>query len=107
MPAAPSLHGFERRAEPRVRLRLVATILAFDGDQTVRLHDMSSQGANVEADRPPAVGSDVVFQWRNVEVVAQVVWVDGPRCGLKFHEAIPIDYVVLARRLSDNYVSRI
>jgi hypothetical protein len=74
------------------------------GDETVRLRDLSRTGAGLLLDVLPAIGTIVVLSWRNLEILATVVWAQDGRCGLQFDEPIPLEYILLARRLSENYL---
>lgn len=91
-----------RREDARVRVRLAARLVSLAGTQAVRLNNLSRGGASVTTELPMKRGADAILQWRNVEAFAQVTWVEGCRCGLRFEQPIPDEAVLLARSASDN-----
>lgn len=102
-PPAPVQTG--RRDDPRVRVRLDARLVTVTRTQTIKLHNISRSGASITSETPLKRGADVVLEWRDVEAFAQVTWVEGCRCGLRFEEPIPEEAVLLARSLSDDAVT--
>lgn len=69
---------------------LTATLKCGDEELLVKLRDLSAKGALVEADNLPALGSNVIFQRKNLIEWARVVWVDGNHAGITFkHELQP------------------
>ncbi|MBV9840364.1 MAG: PilZ domain-containing protein [Sphingomonadaceae bacterium] len=80
--------GFEQRREARHRVSLTAQLRYFREQSDVRVLDLSSGGAMIEADAPPARGEEVVLVRGAVQVVATVAWVKEHHCGLCFHRAV-------------------
>lgn len=77
--------------QPRVKRSLVlltAKVKTADGVVDVRLRNLSQQGALLEADRPPEVGSEVVFERGQTIVKARVAWQVENRFGLQFFDPI-------------------
>lgn len=105
MAAAHFIDAHEQRNAARAPVRLVATLMTEFGDHTVRLRDLSRTGAGLLLDVLPAVGAIVVLGWRNLEILATVVWAQDGRCGLQFHEPISLAYILVARRLSEHFLS--
>jgi hypothetical protein len=81
--------GQEQRREVRQRVSLPATLRHYRDRADVQLLDLSSGGAMVKADSPPARGEEVVLIRGALQVVATVAWVQDQHCGLCFHR--PVD----------------
>jgi PilZ domain len=80
--------GFEQRGEPRQRVSLTAQLRHFRDQAEVVLLDVSSGGAMLEAETPPARGEEVVLIRGGLQIVATVAWVQAHHCGLCFHRAV-------------------
>jgi hypothetical protein len=82
--------GSHQRRNKR-SLVLLAAKLKVTGGHTVdvRLRNLSQNGALLEADTPPPVGSDVVFERGETIVDARVAWQARGRFGIEFLQ--PID----------------
>jgi hypothetical protein len=78
----------EQRREARQQVSLTAQLRHFRDQAEVLLLDVSSGGAMIEAEAPPARGEEVVLVRGRVQVVATVAWVKEHHCGLCFHRAI-------------------
>ena len=76
--------GSDRRRKPRLRVLLNATVETQDGEQTAKLRNLSPTGAQIEMDRPPAVGTLVTFRRGNTMAPATIVWARGSAIGLQF-----------------------
>lgn len=55
----------------------------------VKLRNLSSEGALIEADKLPVEGSEVVFRKAELGVAGRIAWVEGKRAGLAFAEKLP------------------
>ena len=80
--------GFEQRRETRNRVSLTAQLRYFREQSDVRVLDLSSGGAMIEAEAPPARGEEVVLVRGALQIVATVAWVRAHHCGLCFHRAV-------------------
>ena len=70
-------------------LVLIAAKLRIGGESAeVRLRNLSCNGALLERDEPPSVGSDVVFERGETIAPARVAWVSGKRFGVQFNRPI-------------------
>ncbi len=57
---------------------------------SVKLRNLSSNGAFIEGANLPAVGTNVMFSRKGREIRSRVVWVDGDRIGLGFGEDLNV-----------------
>ena len=70
-------------------LVLIAARLRIAGESVeVRLRNLSCNGALLEADIPPSVGSEVVFERGDTVAPARVAWGQNSRFGIQFHQPI-------------------
>src|SRR5688500_17678950 len=70
-------------------LVLIAARLRIGGELLdVRLRNLSCNGALLERDVPPSVGSEVVFERGDTIAPARVAWVSGTRFGVQFDQPI-------------------
>ncbi len=91
-----------RRASPRVRLYIPATVLLLHGRENCLLDDLSQNGARVTlAGRIPGVGAGVVLCATGLDVFGSVVWSQGARFGIQFEEPLPLHEVVNVRHHAD------
>lgn len=77
-------------------LVLIAARLRINGELAeVRLRNLSCNGALLESDLPPAVGSEVVFERGETISPARVAWVSNTRFGVQFDRAIEESEVLI------------
>lgn len=77
-------------------LVLIAARLKVTGESVdVRLRNLSCNGALLERDVPPPVGSPVVFERGDTVAPARVAWVSGTRFGVQFDEPIEESEVLI------------
>ena len=55
----------------------------------IRVRNLSVEGARLEAENPPPVGTDVHLVHQSLESRCRVTWVEGNHFGVEFH--FPID----------------
>lgn len=77
-----------RRQTGRSRVLLGASVKNAFGEQAVKIRDLSSNGALIEAPVVPPVGSRLLLNRGPIEVLASVVWAGSGRYGLAFHDSI-------------------
>lgn len=65
-----------------------ATLIATDGAQTVRLKDLTSDGAGIACQVPLRSGSDVILRKGDLFIAARVVWAEGLTAGLEFYRPL-------------------
>lgn len=93
-----------RRATPRVRLFIPATVLLLHGKEKCLLDDLSQAGARVTlASKLPALGAGVVLEAAGLDVFGTVVWSHGARFGIEFEEPLALHDVVNVRHFADAY----
>lgn len=64
---------------------LMAAVIESDGSSfQVKLRNLSQQGALVECDQLPSVGSMVLFRKKELNLPGRVAWVTGCRAGIAF-----------------------
>jgi len=76
------------RRSRRRRVLIRATLISMDGPQTVRVKDLTSEGAGICCDVPLTVGTDVILERCDLFVAARVVWADGASAGLEFYRPL-------------------
>ncbi len=77
-----------RRGSPRSRVLLSATIKNAFGEHPVKIRDISSTGAMIQAPVVPPVGSRLLLIRGEILVAATVVWTGSGKYGLHFHGVI-------------------
>ena len=60
----------------------------------VRLRNLSPEGALIEGDCLPLVGSKTLFSRNDVRVMSEVVWVEGRYAGLAFDQPLEQDKIL-------------
>jgi hypothetical protein len=77
-------------------LVLIAARLKIKGVAVdVRLRNLSCNGALLESDAPPPVGSEVVFERGDTVAPARIAWVSGSRFGVQFDAPIEESEVLI------------
>jgi hypothetical protein len=74
----------QNRRSRRSPVLLGATIEIDSSQVSVKLRNLSENGALIEGDRLPAEGAETRFRRGNLEVNSRVVWVEGKFAGLNF-----------------------
>ncbi|APE28606.1 hypothetical protein BMF35_a1777 [Aurantiacibacter gangjinensis] len=77
-----------RMAGPRVRVDCMATLLMPSGDRPGRLFDISTGGARITVEEPPAKGVSAILNWGSQEVYCMVIWSKPGMCGVEFDKPI-------------------
>jgi len=70
---------------------MTATLEVSGKTLTVKLRNLSSEGARVEGDQLPVEGTELVFRKGDLSTAAHVVWVKGRQAGIGFKQ--PLDPV--------------
>jgi hypothetical protein len=81
--------GKPRRAKPRRRVMLTARLSTPVSNERVRLRDVSPNGARIEGENLPALGTPVQLTRGTFTVFGQMIWNDGETGGVEFDE--PLD----------------
>ncbi len=88
---------------------MLAAVLDVGGAElSVRLRNLSAEGALVEADPVPALGAEVVFRRTDLVVPGRVAWVHGRHAGIAFADPLQPQDVLRnvpspARKLPSNF----
>ena len=78
----------QNRKSRRSQVLLTATLEHGGATQSVKLRNLSSEGALVESDKLPIEGTSVVFCRNELCVSGRVVWVNDHYAGIAFTEKL-------------------
>jgi hypothetical protein len=85
----------QNRRNKRSLVLIAGKVKGEGGTLDVRLRNLSRNGALLEADYPPAEGTEVVFERGETIAPARVAWVSGTRFGIQFHHQIEESEVLI------------
>ena len=89
----------ERRDEERVPVLLrVAKLIGDDGEQLIRVRNMSAGGLAAEHGQPLTVGERVSLEIGLQKIPASVVWKREGMCGIKFDQNIDLGELLAGRK---------
>ena len=74
----------QNRRSRRSHVLMAASIEAAGIAVPVKLRNLSTEGALVEGDQLPSVGSEVLFRKNELNVSGHVAWITGRRAGIAF-----------------------
>jgi hypothetical protein len=86
--ATLTVHARDLRRSKRKRVLIRATLISTEGAQTVRLKDLTSDGAGIACEVPLSSGSDVILRRGDLFIAARVVWAEGLTAGLEFYRPL-------------------
>jgi hypothetical protein len=84
----------QNRRSRRANVLLAATVEAACGELSVRLRNMSSDGALIEADELPEKGEQILFRRNDIAVTGRVAWVLDGHAGLSFDSKLDPEVVL-------------
>ncbi len=84
----------QNRKSRRSQVLLTATIEHNGASQSVKLRNLSAEGALVESNKLPIEGTSVVFCRNELCTQGNVVWVNGQYAGIAFAEKLPPEQVL-------------
>lgn len=84
----------QNRKSQRSNVLLAATLEVGGNQLPVKLRNLSSEGALVQADRLPQTGDAVVFCRNDLSVPSRVAWVDGAHAGIAFAQPLKPEEVL-------------
>lgn len=90
------------RLNPRLRTRLRVSLVSKYGEDRAVLVNLSCSGACIEWSDPPAKLGDLVLRWGEFEAYGEMAWLRGHRVGIHFENAIPYEWVLRTRELTDD-----
>lgn len=82
------------RRSRRSQVLLSATIEQVGSPQRVTLRNLSAEGALIQSDDLPQIGSDVMFRRADLAVRGRLVWVEGRFAGIAFDEKLQPEQVL-------------
>ena len=88
LPAMNDSTNSQNRKSRRSQVLLTAMIEHGGASQSVKLRNLSSEGALVESDKLPIEGTSVVFHRNELCTQGHVVWVNGRYAGIAFAEKL-------------------
>ena len=92
-----------RRQHARLRLGMPARLETLEGQQPVRLVDLSQSGAQVVLEHPHEVRRAVLC-WLDFEAFGIVAWREDDHVGLEFEELVPMDQLFETRQRAPDVV---
>jgi hypothetical protein len=78
----------QNRRARRSQVLLTATIEHAGACQSVKLRNLSAEGALVESDKLPIEGTPVEFRRNELNAGGRIVWVNGKYAGIAFNQAL-------------------
>ena len=94
--APASQSSAHRRAFARLRVGIAARLETLDGQQNVRLLDLSQSGAQVILSEPGPARRGVLC-WLGFEAFGEVVWREQDHAGLEFEGVLPMEWLLETR----------
>jgi hypothetical protein len=92
-----------RRQHPRLRLGIPARLESLDGNESVRLIDLSQSGAHVVLAGPHDLRRAVLC-WLGFEAFGFVAWREGDHVGMEFEELVPMEQLFETRQRAPDVV---
>ena len=84
----------QNRRTRRSHFLMAASIEADGVTVAVKLRNLSPEGALVEGDQLPAVGSSVIFRKKELNLPGHIAWVTAGRAGIAFDAKLDPDSVL-------------
>jgi hypothetical protein len=84
----------QNRRTRRSQVLMEASIEADGTTATVKLRNLSTEGALVEGDLLPSVGSRILFRKKELSLTGQVAWATGGRAGIAFDSPLEPEAVL-------------
>lgn len=89
----------ERRADDRVSPMLrVAKLTSSEGEQLIRVRNVSAGGLMAEYGQPVQVGEPVTVEMSSQEILASVVWTREGMVGIKFDQNLDLGELLAGRK---------
>ena len=84
----------QNRRSQRSNVLLSAIVECAEGDLSVRLRNLSANGALIEARTLPREGEEILFRRNDIKVPGRVAWVLGDQAGVAFDETLDPELVL-------------
>ena len=97
----------ERRGDDRIPALLrVAKLITDDGEQLIRVRNMSAGGLSAEHGQRLSVGDAVSLEIGTQKVRSTVVWTRDGTCGIKFDENVDLGELLAGRKARHGFRAR-
>jgi len=90
--------GLIQRAHPRLRVRVPARLISFDGFLPVTILNLSHSGARIRTFRPVTF-REAELQWLDYEAFGQIVWQASDVFGFAFESRLPVRCLMDTRNI--------
>ena len=84
----------QNRRSQRSNVLLSAIVECTQGDLSVRLRNLSANGALIEARTLPVEGEQILFRRNDIRVSARIAWVMGNHAGVAFEQRLDPELVL-------------
>ena len=84
----------QNRRSRRSNVLLTATIEVAGRPHSVKLRNLSAEGALLEGEQLPIEGTEVQFVRNDLSVAGRVIWASGKHAGISFNERLQPDVVL-------------
>ena len=84
----------QNRRSRRSNVLLTATIEVGGRALSVKLRNLSAEGALLEGEQLPIEGTEVQFLRNDLSVAGRVIWANGKHAGIVFHDKLRPDVVL-------------
>lgn len=84
----------QNRRSRRSNVLMTASLELSGTSVSVKLRNLSPDGALVEADKLPVEGSEVCFRKAELVLAGRIAWVEGKRAGVAFTEKLSPELVL-------------
>lgn len=84
----------QNRRSRRSNVLLAATIEVGGRSHSVKLRNLSAEGALLEGEQLPIEGTEVVFVRNDLSVAGRVIWTSTKNAGIAFHDRLQPDVVL-------------
>ena len=89
----------ERRTDERVAPMLqVAKLLGKNGEQLIRVRNVSAGGLMAEANQPVSIGDDVTVELSSQKIPGSIVWLRDGAIGVKFDQTVDLGELLAGRK---------
>lgn len=89
----------ERRTDERVLPTLrVAKLVSQDGDQLIRIRNLSAGGLMAECNRQPQIGEAIQLEFSSQKIPSSVVWLREGMVGIKFDQSVDLGELLAGRK---------
>jgi PilZ domain len=93
MLAKKSFSRLGDRSMGRLATGIEGSLVMSGSSITCIVENLSRKGCRLHVNEPPRIGSTVVLRVERVDALGYVVWVRGPKCGVAFDAAVPVEAI--------------